>query len=152
METEIQKRHNDCRLSEIPIQQGETGIFEKAVMSLLKNKNRAGIKSDICSLLYIPTRINSYGWNYLSDDCYGRYGKISYTPLEKHGKICYTVLAAGIRFFRSCRVLVSPETEHWQSSYLCQCPAVFCSLRELRTTELNLTSISGRMTSFFDAD
>ena len=63
METEIQKRHNDYLLSEIPILQGENGTYGKVAMSLLKNKNRAGIRSDICSLFYIPTRINSYGFS-----------------------------------------------------------------------------------------
>ena len=45
METEIQKRHNDYPLSEIPILQGENGTYGKVAMSLLKNKNRAGIKA-----------------------------------------------------------------------------------------------------------
>ncbi len=62
METEIQKRHNDYLLSEILILQGENGTYGKVAMPPQKQKPRRD-KSDICSLFYIPTRINSYGFS-----------------------------------------------------------------------------------------
>ena len=120
-----------------------------------KTKYRAGIREPAAPFLQSPrgqyrnTNLcdgsNRTSRHMLTHRCYEQL-------LKNHKKCVILNLLSGTRFFGRVGCPIHLMRSFGGGACSAEVRRLFCSLRELRTTELNLTSISGRMTSFFDAD